>query len=57
MKFSEIEIALEVFKKGNPIIVVDDVSRENEGDIIFPADTATQEKINFCTHMQKVLFA
>jgi 3,4-dihydroxy 2-butanone 4-phosphate synthase/GTP cyclohydrolase II len=48
MNFCEIDIALSKFKEGNPVIVVDDVSRENEGDIIFPADTATQEKINLC---------
>ncbi len=47
--FDDIEEALIDFKKGNPIIVVDDESRENEGDIIFPADSATQEKLNFCS--------
>ena len=46
--FSPIEIALKDFEKGSPIIVVDDESRENEGDIIFPADASTQEKMNLC---------
>ena len=46
--FNSIEEALLVFKNGHPILVVDDESRENEGDIIFPADTATQEKLNLC---------
>lgn len=46
--FSSIDFALEHFKNGNPIIVVDDESRENEGDIIFPADASTQEKMNLC---------
>jgi len=46
--FNTIEEALLDFKNGNPILVVDDESRENEGDIIFPAAAATQEKINFC---------
>ena len=46
--FNKIEEALASFKKGNPIVVVDDESRENEGDVIFPADMATQEKLNFC---------
>jgi len=46
--FNIMEDALASFKKGNPIVVVDDESRENEGDIIFPADMATQEKLNFC---------
>ena len=46
--FSSIDIALKHFEKGYPIIVVDDESRENEGDIIFPADASTQEKMNLC---------
>jgi 3,4-dihydroxy 2-butanone 4-phosphate synthase/GTP cyclohydrolase II len=46
--FNTIEEALLEFKYGNPILVVDDESRENEGDIIFPADAATQEKLNLC---------
>jgi 3,4-dihydroxy 2-butanone 4-phosphate synthase/GTP cyclohydrolase II len=48
MKFTDLHIALETFKKGDPVIVVDALSRENEGDIIFPADCSTPEKINFC---------
>lgn len=55
MNFSNIHTALEIFKAGKPIIVVDAVSRENEGDIIFPADTATQDKINFCASKGKGL--
>ncbi len=55
MRFSDIEEALERFRKGDPVIVVDAVSRENEGDIVFPADTATQEKINFCASRAKGL--
>ena len=46
--FNTIEETLLAFKNGDPILVVDDESRENEGDIIFPADTATQEKLNLC---------
>lgn len=46
--FSPIELALKHFEEGLPIIVVDDESRENEGDIIFPADASTQEKMNLC---------
>lgn len=49
--FDSVTEALEAFKGGQPIVVVDDVDRENEGDIVFPASMATQEKINFCaTH-------
>ena len=53
--FNTIEEALLAFKNGNPILVVDDESRENEGDIIFPADTATQEKLNLCASQAKGL--
>ncbi len=53
--FNTIEEALLEFKKGNPILVVDDESRENEGDIIFPADAATQEKLNLCAAEAKGL--
>ena len=51
IEFDDIEIALADFKLGIPLVVVDDEKRENEGDIIFPAASATSEKINFCvTH-------
>ena len=53
--FNTIEEALLAFKNGNPILVFDDESRENEGDIIFPADTATQEKLNLCASQAKGL--
>lgn len=53
--FNTIEEALLAFKNGNPILVVDDESRENEGDIIFPADAATQEKLNLCASQAKGL--
>lgn len=34
-----VENALECLKKGKGVLVVDDESRENEGDLIFPAET------------------
>jgi 3,4-dihydroxy 2-butanone 4-phosphate synthase/GTP cyclohydrolase II len=46
--FDAIEEALHEFRNGNPILVVDDESRENEGDIVFPAAAATQSRLNFC---------
>ncbi|TNG96805.1 3,4-dihydroxy-2-butanone-4-phosphate synthase [Pasteurellaceae bacterium USgator11] len=33
--------AIEAFKQGNGVLVLDDESRENEGDLIFPAETIT----------------
>ena len=46
-KFSSIESAIDDFSKGKIIIVVDDEDRENEGDMIFAAEKATPELVNF----------
>lgn len=37
--------ALEAFKQGNGVLVLDDEDRENEGDLIFPAETITTEQM------------
>ncbi|MFN3505304.1 MAG: bifunctional 3,4-dihydroxy-2-butanone-4-phosphate synthase/GTP cyclohydrolase II [Caldimicrobium sp.] len=47
MTISFIEEALEDLKAGKMIIVVDDEDRENEGDLIIPAEKVTPEAINF----------
>jgi len=47
MKFCSAEEAIQEIKEGRMIIVTDDESRENEGDLIFGAQFATPEKINF----------
>lgn len=44
---SSIESALDDFKQGKFVIVVDDEDRENEGDFITAAEFITPEKINF----------
>lgn len=44
---SSIEAALDDFKQGKFLIVVDDEDRENEGDFITAAELITPEKINF----------
>lgn len=46
-KLNTTEEAIEEFRKGNIIIVVDDEDRENEGDFITAADFITPEKVNF----------
>lgn len=46
-KLSSIEAALEDFKEGKFVIVVDDEDRENEGDLIVPAEMITPEQVNF----------
>lgn len=45
--FSNIEEAIEDFRQGKFVIVVDDEDRENEGDFITAAEMITPEKVNF----------
>lgn len=47
LKINTIEEALEDFKNGKFVIVVDDEDRENEGDLIIAAEKITAEKVNF----------
>ena len=44
---SSIPEALQAIRDGEMVIVVDDEKRENEGDFIMPADTVTEEAVNF----------
>lgn len=58
IKLNTIEEALEDIRKGKVIIVVDDESRENEGDFITAARNATPEVINFmATHGRGLICA
>ena len=45
--FTDVPGALEEFKAGRMIVVVDDEDRENEGDLTLAAEFATPEGINF----------
>ena len=45
--FESIDTAIEEFRQGRPVVVVDDDNRENEGDLIFPAAAATPELLAF----------
>ena len=47
MSLSDIPVALEALRQGRPVIVVDDESRENEGDIVIAAQSATREGLAF----------
>ncbi|MBR4441571.1 MAG: bifunctional 3,4-dihydroxy-2-butanone-4-phosphate synthase/GTP cyclohydrolase II [Bacteroidales bacterium] len=47
IQLNTIEEAIEDFRQGKIIIIVDDEDRENEGDFITAAETITEEKINF----------
>ena len=42
-----IKKAIELFQKGKPIIIMDDGSRENEGDLVLPAEKITPEITTF----------
>ena len=46
-RMDSIEDALTALREGRMVVVVDDESRENEGDLIFPAATATTEQLAF----------
>jgi 3,4-dihydroxy 2-butanone 4-phosphate synthase / GTP cyclohydrolase II len=45
--FDPIEEVLSEIRQGHLVIVTDDANRENEGDLILPAEKATPELINF----------
>ena len=47
MKLNNIEEVIEDIREGKMVVVVDDPSRENEGDLITSAAQITPEKINF----------
>ncbi len=51
MPFASIPEAIELFRSGQMLIVVDDEDRENEGDLTLAAEHTTPEAINFmATH-------
>ena len=45
--FSSIEEVLEDIRAGRIVVLVDDESRENEGDLTMAAEKVTPEAINF----------
>ena len=47
MALARIEAALDAIRRGQPVVVVDDESRENEGDLILAAEKATTESLAF----------
>ncbi len=47
LPFTDVPGALEEFKAGRMIVVVDDEDRENEGDLTLAAEFVTPEAINF----------
>ncbi len=58
IKLNSIKEAIEDFRRGKIIIVVDDEDRENEGDFITAAELITPEKVNFmATHGRGLICA
>src|SRR5215470_16178251 len=49
-KFTPIPEAIQRFRRGEMLIVVDDPSRENEGDFVIAAEKVTPAAINFMAH-------
>jgi len=47
MRFNTIEEIINDIKKGKMVIVIDDETRENEGDLVMAASFTTPESINF----------
>ena len=47
--------ALNAFKQGNGVLVLDDEDRENEGDLICAAEFATTENVNAMASLAKGL--
>ena len=47
IKLDSIAEAIDDFRQGKMVIVVDDEDRENEGDIIVAAEKITPEQVNF----------
>lgn len=47
IQLNTIDDAIDAFRKGELVIVVDDEDRENEGDFITAAELITPEKVNF----------
>jgi len=51
-----VENAIQTFRDGRFVIIVDDEDRENEGDLALPADFVTREAINFmATHARGLI--
>ena len=47
MQLASVKTGLEDLKAGKFLIVVDDEDRENEGDLVMPAEFVTPEAVNF----------
>lgn len=55
MDFENVKKAIEALREGKIILVTDDEDRENEGDLICSAESATTENVNFLATYAKGL--
>ena len=55
MDFENVKKAIKALQEGNIILVTDDEDRENEGDLICSAESATTENVNFLATYAKGL--
>ena len=55
MDFENVKKAIKALKEGKIILVTDDEDRENEGDLICSAESATTENVNFLATYAKGL--
>ncbi|MCJ7510970.1 MAG: 3,4-dihydroxy-2-butanone-4-phosphate synthase, partial [Dehalococcoidia bacterium] len=49
MVMATVEEAIQEYRQGRFVIIVDDADRENEGDLTLPAQFVTPESVNFMT--------
>jgi len=45
--FATVDACITAFQNGQFVVIVDDESRENEGDLVIPAQFATPDRVNF----------
>ena len=51
VEFDEVDVVIQAIRNGEVVVITDDEDRENEGDLVCAASTATPEVINFmATH-------
>lgn len=52
-QFTSIDDAIKIIASGGMLIVVDDESRENEGDLLMAADAITPACVNFMISQER----
>ena len=55
MSFHTVSELIDDLKAGRMVVIVDDENRENEGDLVLPADFISPEAVNFMSHQARGL--